>query len=126
MNETITPDPTTAATSFATLHPSRCSALEWGEMVAAIRSGAQVEVGPAVYDYFLEVLPPRHMIADGYVFAEGEEFPTLYTRCDGRYFAQHFRPAGAGWFADGYLALADHLGLDGWRKDEFLHGCTGL
>ena len=70
------------------------------DFCAARDAGEMAEVDEELFDYFLEVLPPVHMLytahigADNHIqrasfgFAEGYERVTAFWRKDGRFFAQ--------------------------------------
>jgi hypothetical protein len=66
----------------------------------ALARGERAEVDEEVFEYFLEVLPPKLMsttvtLVDGskvratYGYAEGADTITAFWREGGRYFAQH-------------------------------------
>jgi hypothetical protein len=65
----------------------------WQEMITAMHSGERIQIEEAVYDYFLEVLPPVYMgrritlpggdtRTVGFGFAEGAEPITAFW-CEG-------------------------------------------
>ena len=61
----------------------------WGDMTLAWDHGVLVQVSPAVYDNYLDMLPPVHQFVDGYIFAEGSGAATLFwRRRDGACFLQ--------------------------------------
>lgn len=50
-----------------------CKRGEWNYLIDAIDSGEIVKIHESIYDYFLNVLPPRGMTNNGFYFAEGME-----------------------------------------------------
>lgn len=73
----------------------------WSELLAALDTGDPCWVSPSVYDYFLEVLPPRWMSGSTYVFTEGVDAPTLFQHREDRYLAQRMS----------WKEIREHLGL---------------
>ena len=70
-----------------------------GAFHAEVAKGGKVEVDLGLFDYYLDVLPPRFMgrtvkLADGtkqhasFGFAEGGDKPIAFWKEGGRYFAQ--------------------------------------
>lgn len=67
------------------------SSVEWdsdraGEVLTAMDTGDVVQIHPSVFDYFLEVMPPRYMGRGMFVFCEGEDFPTLFCALYGEHY----------------------------------------
>jgi hypothetical protein len=51
--------------------------------------GTEVEITPELYDYFLNVLPPRGFTAGGFLFAEGADRIRAFRLSAGRAFCQN-------------------------------------
>ena len=75
----------------------QADAATWTEFLRKMHSGDQLEIDETVYDYFLEVLPPKYgrfPLADGrtigcdFGFAEGAEPITAFWRRAGRFYCQ--------------------------------------
>ena len=62
----------------------------WSEYLAARATGRVVEIGPDMYDYWLEVLPPVGWTARGFLFAEGSETPIEFWSEGGQSSARHY------------------------------------
>lgn len=69
-----------------------------GAFHAEVSKGGTVEVDEGLFDYYLDVLPPRFMgrtvtLADGskrwatFGFAEGEDKPIAFWKTEGRFYA---------------------------------------
>jgi hypothetical protein len=69
----------------------------WQEFLAAMQSGQTFECDEAMFNYWLEVLPPAHMgrnvvlpngdkVRAAFGFAEGQDFITVFWSSGGRYF----------------------------------------
>ncbi len=69
-----------------------------GAFHEAVSKGVTVEVDEGLFDYYLDVLPPRFMgrtvtLVDGsrryatFGFAEGEDKPIAFWKSEGRFFA---------------------------------------
>lgn len=56
------------------------TAAEWKAVIDAMDSGDPVLVADSIADYFLNVLPPRAIFAAGFIFAEGDDTPTVFLR----------------------------------------------
>lgn len=56
------------------------TAAEWKAVIDAMDGGDPVLVSESIADYFLNVLPPRAIFAAGFVFAEGDDTPTVFLR----------------------------------------------
>lgn len=61
----------------------------WIEILDHIHCGDIVEVDEETLEYWLEVLPPKAMRGNWFVFAERQKPLTLYWQRDGRYFVHH-------------------------------------
>jgi hypothetical protein len=70
----------------------------WGEFITAMHSGHRFECDEAMFDYWLEVLPPAWMgrtvtldgvpIRTSFGFCEGYDFVTAFWKQGGRFFGQ--------------------------------------
>lgn len=56
------------------------TAAAWQAVIDAMDSGSPLLVSDSVAEYFLAVLPPRAIFGAGFVFAEGEDVPTVFLR----------------------------------------------
>lgn len=54
---------------------------EWYRLIDEMESGKTVKIHDSVWWYFLEVLPPRRMGHNWFVFAEGDDKPKLFGGC---------------------------------------------
>lgn len=79
----------------------------WKEMLEAMDSGKQVEVGEDVFDYFLEVLPPVFMFKK-FTFKDGQTVKASYG------FAEGCEPIRVFWSEGGKSYC---------RKSEVLNPC---
>ena len=62
----------------------------WRALIVDMNAGRLLQVPEWVYDYFLNVLPPKGFTPGGFVFCEGEDVPTVFLARGGRYYAmQH-------------------------------------
>jgi hypothetical protein len=52
----------------------------WQAVIDAMDSGDPLLVSDSVADYFLTVLPPRAIFGAGFIFAEGDDVPTVFLR----------------------------------------------
>jgi hypothetical protein len=69
---------------------------QWDEFIKAMNSGEVIEIDEAMFDYWLEVLPPIYMgravtVAGqtrrlSFGFAEGYDYITAFWRDGGRFF----------------------------------------
>ena len=62
----------------------------WAKIIAGLDSGQEVRVPDWVWEYFLEVLPPKWMGRGCFIFAEGAEPPTFFGGSSGDRRAQRF------------------------------------
>lgn len=58
--------------TVAHIQHGKCTPEEWEQLMTAMHSGEQVRVHESIYWYFLEVLPPKYMDGNCFVFQEGE------------------------------------------------------
>ena len=81
----------------------KCTAQQWKSLIEALDSGDAVQIDESVWEYFLEVLPPRYMGHGGFAFAEGLEHPRWFSkdnqgRCFGRtIYGDNRKDYRAGW-----------------------------
>jgi hypothetical protein len=76
---------------------------EWETLMGARIPGMETHIDITVYDYFLDVLPPRFFKNDLFVFGEGYDMPTLFKKhSDARCTMQVFPD---------YPTLYNHLGI---------------
>lgn len=72
-------------------------ACDWAEFIEAMNSGQPVEIGPRMFDYWLNVLPPVHMgrtitlpsgarVFASFGFCEGADDVTHFYTIDGRHY----------------------------------------
>jgi len=64
---------------------------EWDALMKEMDSGNKIEVHESIYNYFLEVLPPKKMFDNGFLFAEGMEEYTKFTQENGKCYAQKLK-----------------------------------
>jgi len=55
---------------------------DWDLLIKAMDSKERVKIPEWFYWYFLEVLPPKKMIRNGFLFAEGNDYLRVFTRFD--------------------------------------------
>jgi hypothetical protein len=84
------------------------TAASWNEAIAAMNAGEKIEVDVALFDYFLEVLPPVYMNrwvtlpcgerrVVSYGFAEGAEQVKAFWEADGKYYCQQTKEMNRAW-----------------------------
>lgn len=61
----------------------------WDAMIARIHvTGRHAEIDEETWDWFLECLPPKHMGAGYFAFAEGQEALKVFWKRGGRFFVR--------------------------------------
>lgn len=74
----LTSGPVTAVAGAQSCHAATCTLAE----------GQTIEVDEEVFDYFLDVLPPRYQGRGCFAFAEGAEPFRFFWRRGGKYFCR--------------------------------------
>lgn len=71
--------------------PERYTREQWESAIHDMRDGHVLKIPEWFADYFRDVLPPMAMFRGGFLFCEGEDFPTLFFKFDSQWFALRTR-----------------------------------
>ena len=111
-----------AFVDVADLDIEDCTKLEWLKVLIAIGSGSITRLHRSAFNYYLEVLPPKMMQDNWFVFLEGGGDPTLFwtPRAGGAFYCKSFSRNEIGYRLEGMEAAAEALTRMHNETNEFL------